>query len=66
MLSMSCVIIIQQSDSSTTYSYALQTCGTFAKGWLTWGRHLDKIFEDDPTKSNNGEYRSRVGWCSDT
>ena len=49
------LFVIWQQDASTTYSHCLQTCGTFGKGWLTWGRHLDKVFEDDPSKANNGE-----------
>jgi len=37
-------------DANQAFSHAMQICGKYAKGWLTWGRYSDELFERETTQ----------------
>jgi transformation/transcription domain-associated protein len=39
----------QRAEANQAFSHAMQIAGTYGKGWLTWGRYADELFEKEPT-----------------
>jgi transformation/transcription domain-associated protein len=38
----------QRGEANQAFSHAMQIAGAYGKGWLTWGRYADELYEKEP------------------